>query len=179
MELTPDARGRIQLAVKSAEADVVALRFVREGGSLKAVERLLAAWDDVHPEAKQWIKEHLGESGVSERSLPDVGTAARAWLSQYRGRQGTRIDSWPLKVAVQQLFVEWVDAGGIPEVGNRGHRREVEKRDHPACEFVAKYLLEMFPEQVPDRPTALRRADTYLRDLARHDQLPTRKKRSK
>lgn len=181
MDLTREAEARVQDAVRRAQEDAEALLILRTPAVMKGVERLASAWERLHPAARQWLE------AAAEQGLPadasgkpvGVGTAALAYLQHHRGRRGERVHSAVFRSAVQELFAAYVESGGVAEVGNRAHREASNLDAHPACAFVAGHLMRLFPGEFRDLSTALRRADSYLRELDTASQIPTRKKRAK
>lgn len=177
MELTPEADARVRAAIAQAETTTATV-LNRRGPELLSVRKFVAAWDALDPAARWWIQCHLADAAPdAEPADLDPGAAARAFLDESAGKQGERPDVLPMKVAVRELFVAFVEAGGAAEVGNRAHRAAAHIAPHPACQFVARHLLRLFPGAFSDgMEGAERRADSYLRELSGRDRLPTRKK---
>lgn len=179
MELTPASDARVRDAIERARTDSDALLALRSEAVRKGVERLAQAWDALHPAARDWL-ESAAEHGLpTDGAQANPGEAARAFLGHYKGKQGERPQSAAMRVAAQELFAAYVEAGGIAEVGNRAHRQAVEIGEHPACEFVAEHMLRLFPRELGSLSTARRRADSYLRELDASFAIPTRKKSRK
>jgi hypothetical protein len=177
MELTAAAEARVRAAIAQASAEAETIRH-RRTDVVQGVKRFASAWEALAPEARQWIQAELAEqAGDVEPADLDPGAAAHALLDESAGKQGERLASIPVKVAVCELFAAYVEGGGKPEIGNRAHRSREERPPHPACTFIAENLLRLFPGTFGmDIRTAERRADTYLHELARGGQLGSRKK---
>lgn len=177
MELTPAAEGRVRAAIAQSSAEADTIRH-RRTDVVQGVERFAAAWEALGPEARWWVQCELAErAGDVEPADLDPGAAARALLDESAGKQGERLASIPIKAAVRELFEAYVEATGMSEIGNRAHRTAKEQPAHPSCSFIAEHLLRLFPDTFGvDRRTAERRVDTYLHELSRAGQLPSRKK---
>ena len=191
MELTSEELARVRAAIQDGRAAEVHgpqyRRILHDSSSLN-LRRLATLWSEMREDERDLIRFGLAEkAGVADPWALDVGTVASEYVAMFKGVRGEAVQVPGLRAAVKILWQIWREAGNSPRLGklDRPMYDDEPKTAYPACSFVARQLLILFPEHFARTKDATQRkraaeikADSQLRELVSRER-QARKARQK
>jgi hypothetical protein len=178
LELTPEQFVRVQDAIKEGrflEAEAPVYRAIMQEEHTKGLRRLASAWSKMSEDQQDLIRFGLAQrASVDDPWLLDLGVVAAEYLNSFKGVRGSAVRVPGLRAAARELWQIWKEAGKPSKLGklNPFAYGDKPKSAYPACDFVARSLLRLFPDHFskirdPEQQiwAATVAADSQLREL--------------